>query len=46
MSLVKPKAMHFYMTVAEKQLLETESRKQNKSQAEVLRELIKNLEKK
>ena len=44
MSLIKPKAMHFYMTTTEKELLSTYAKKVDKSQAEVLRELIKNLD--
>lgn len=43
MSLVKPKAMHFYMTTTEKEMLSNYAKQVEKSQAEVLRELIQNL---
>lgn len=44
MSMIKPKAVHFYMSIEEKQKLDDYARKVDKSQAQILREYINTLD--
>lgn len=44
MSMIKPKAVHFYMSNEEKEKLKKYAEKTNRSQAEILREYINSLD--